>query len=101
MADGEAVRCLQNADHHGLHPFGRARWCAGIRGRHLDRSFHHRSAMSVRRGGSGLGYYFSGFLDLFLPVTVDAMTTRIAATTMATIQRTQSMPALPLPPNAV
>ena len=37
---------------------------------------------------------------LFLPVTVDAMTTRTAATTIATIQRTQSTPALPLPPNA-
>jgi hypothetical protein len=39
--------------------------------------------------------------ELFLLVTVEAMTTRTAATRMATIQRVQSMPLLPLPPNAV
>ena len=42
---------------------------------------------------------FSFFL--LRPVTVEAMTTRTAATAMATIHRVQSMPALPLPPNAV
>ena len=39
-------------------------------------------------------------LPVFRPVTVDAIITRTAATMMATIQRTQSMPALPLPPKA-
>ena len=34
------------------------------------------------------------------PVTADAIMTRTAATTIATIQRTQSMPGLPLPPKA-
>lgn len=34
------------------------------------------------------------------PVTVDAMMTKTAATTIATIQRTQSMPGLPFPPKA-
>jgi hypothetical protein len=34
------------------------------------------------------------------PVRVEAATTRIAAQAMATIQRTQSMPSLPLPPKA-
>jgi hypothetical protein len=34
------------------------------------------------------------------PVTADAIMTRMAATTIATIHRTQSMPGLPLPPNA-
>ena len=46
-------------------------------------------------------YRFSGFFDVFRPVMVDAATTRTAATSMATIQRTQSTPGLPLPPNAV
>jgi hypothetical protein len=36
-----------------------------------------------------------------LAVTAAAIMTRTAATTMAMIQRTQSMPGLPLPPNAV
>ena len=40
-------------------------------------------------------------LDVFLPVTVEAMITKTAATTMATIQRTQSIPSLPFPPKAV
>ena len=35
------------------------------------------------------------------PVTVEAMTTRTAATAIAMSQRTQSMPRLPSPPNAV
>ena len=35
------------------------------------------------------------------PVTVEAITTSTAAHAMATIQRTQSMPSLPFPPNAV
>ncbi len=35
------------------------------------------------------------------PVTAEAMTTRTAATTTATIQRVQSMPGLPLPPKTV
>jgi hypothetical protein len=39
--------------------------------------------------------------DLLRPVTVEAMTTRTALTRMATIQRVQSMPGLPSPPNAV
>jgi hypothetical protein len=36
-----------------------------------------------------------------LPVTADAIMTRTAATAIAMIHRTQSMPGLPLPPNAV
>ena len=39
-------------------------------------------------------------LPVLRPVSVEAMTTRTAATAMATNQRTQSTPALPLPPNA-
>jgi hypothetical protein len=35
------------------------------------------------------------------PVTVEAMTTRTAATAIAMSQRTQSMPGLPFPPKAV
>ena len=34
------------------------------------------------------------------PVTVEAMTTRTAAVRIATIQRTQSMPLEPSPPNS-
>jgi len=40
-------------------------------------------------------------LAVFLPVTVEAMTTKTAATTMATIQRTQSIPSVVSPPKAV
>ena len=40
-------------------------------------------------------------VDVFRPVTVDATMTRTAAIAIATIQRTQSMPALPSPPKAV
>ena len=36
-----------------------------------------------------------------LPVTAEAIMTSTAATTIAMSHRTQSMPALPLPPNAV
>ena len=39
-------------------------------------------------------------LEVFRPVRVEAIMTRTAATMIATIQRTQSTPALPLPPNA-
>ena len=39
-------------------------------------------------------------LAVFLPVTVEAMTTKTAATTMATIQRTQSIPSVVSPPKA-
>ena len=46
-------------------------------------------------------YIFSGFLLRLRPVSVDAITTRTAATAMATIQRTQSTPEVPLPPKAV
>lgn len=35
------------------------------------------------------------------PVTAEAIMTSTAATTIAMIQRTQSMPGLPFPPNAV
>jgi hypothetical protein len=36
-----------------------------------------------------------------LAVSAEAIMTRTAATTIAVIHRTQSMPGLPLPPNAV
>ena len=36
-----------------------------------------------------------------LAVTAEAIMTRTVATAIAMIQRTQSMPGLPLPPNAV
>jgi hypothetical protein len=36
-----------------------------------------------------------------LAVTAEAIMTKTAATTIAVIHRTQSIPALPLPPNAV
>src|SRR6476620_1271651 len=39
-------------------------------------------------------------LDVFLPVTVEAITTRTAATMTATIQRTQSTPEVLPPPKA-
>jgi hypothetical protein len=39
-------------------------------------------------------------LTLLRPVSVDAITTSTAAQMTATIQRTQSTPLLPLPPNA-
>jgi hypothetical protein len=40
-------------------------------------------------------------LVVFRPVTVEAMTTSTAATAIAISQRTQSIPALPLPPKAL
>ena len=46
-------------------------------------------------------YDLNGIFDRLRPVTVDAMTTSTAATTTATIHRTQSIPALPLPPKAL
>jgi hypothetical protein len=39
-------------------------------------------------------------LDVLLPVTVEAITTKTAATTIATIQRTQSTPEVAPPPKA-
>ena len=39
-------------------------------------------------------------LAVFRPVTVEAITTSTAATMIATIHRTQSIPGLPWPPNA-
>jgi hypothetical protein len=70
----------------------------------LDRSWGVGESMpSPTRTGVGLGggVLVQMRLEVFLPVSVDAITTRIAATTMATIQRVQSMPGLPLPPKAV
>ena len=72
-------------------------------------------ARPQRRAGPGLsgvplnGTFFSGRSGLPAqsarvrdrPVTVEAIMTRMAATTIATIQRTQSTPELPLPPKAV
>ena len=48
-----------------------------------------------------LDYLRPGILDVLRPVTVEAMTTSTAATATATIQRTQSIPALPFPPKAL
>ena len=39
-------------------------------------------------------------LDVFLPVTVEAIMTKAAATRIATIQRTQSTPEVAPPPKA-
>ena len=55
----------------------------------------HRGGAPTRRGSrlrAWSGRAFRRAWRCFLPVTVDAMTTRTAATRIATIQRTQSIP---------